>query len=369
MSLLRVMSLETETVAAQLGAEGYLVADTARSALFLLLQSLFKTTNRREVIVPCFCCESVVLSVLLSGGVPKLIDVSVENFSISLHLTEKAINSNTASIILPHMFGISAYSEHLFDLYSRHQNIIWIDDACQTYLNFDDCGRRLGSQLDFGLLSFDPSKPLDGQMGFLKLNSRKSYANGVMENAKKNCDNSGDKAQHYELKRLQSFYFGSLVSIHRETSQKIAANSNILRELKPLFSMHISPDEDQLDYAAKSLVEASSMNHPSGFFRKFLTQLGDDTQNFLSYNPKTSDKIWRLPILLNDQRNQRQLSYELRSRGIQVSNHYFALSYLFPQYANNCEIAEGVSSRILNLWFRSEDEAVRAADTISKFYK
>lgn len=156
--------------------------------------------------------------------------------------------------------------------------------------------------------------------------------------------------------------------MYREMNQGVTANLNVIRALKPLFSMHIEPTKDQLEEGAQSLVRAFSSNRPSGFFTEFLTQLGNTTQNCVPYIPKASDSIWRLPVLLNNRRHQRPLSYELRSRGIQVSNHYFALSFLFPQYADDCVIAEDISSRILNLWFNSEDEAVRAADTILKFY-
>ncbi len=356
------MYLKSKTVIDQLGVKEYLLADSARSALFFLLQSLFEVTKGREVIVPSFCCESVLLPVLYSGGVPRIVDVSLENYSLSMDITEETINKNTAAVIVPHIFGISAYSHHLFYLYERHQTVFWIDDACQTYLNRDESGRQLGSQLDFGLFSFDPSKPLHGHMGGVSLNSLKPSAKSIISFAKRKCDNSGDRGYHHQLKRSQAMYFGHLISMHRELNRKVTADLGIIDALKPLFSTHVSPTQGDLDIGLQSLEKSLALDTDSSFFPVFLNQLRNYSSNFIRFDFRKPDKIWRLPILLEDERHQQILSYRLRSQGIQVSNHYFALSLLFPQYAVDCGVSEDISSRILNVWFNSESEARLAAE-------
>jgi dTDP-4-amino-4,6-dideoxygalactose transaminase len=362
------MYFKNKAVVDQLGVREYLLADTARSALFFLFQSLFESTKRREVVVPSFCCESVLLPVIFCGGVPKLVDVSLENYSVSLDIIEKILNENTAAIIVPHMFGISAYSDRLFHLYEKHQNIFWVDDACQTFLNFDEDGRQLGRQLDFGLISFDPSKPLHGHMGAVLLNSSKLSAQIVISSAIIKCDNSGDKGHHHELKRSQALYFGHLISMHRELEKKATADLGIIEALKPLFSTHISPTQAELTAGFKSLDNALNSAPTSSFFNTFLNQLGSDSPNYTPFKPKRSDKLWRLPILLENERHQRPLSHLLRTHGIQVSNHYFALSLLFPDYAVDCAVSEDISSRILNIWFNSKDEALIAAKIIREYF-
>jgi len=352
----------------ELGVQRSSFGSTARSMLCTLLCAIFSLTSRREVIVPSFCCESVLISVLISGGKPVLNDVSFSNYSISIDHTKTLITRDTAAVIVPHMFGISAYSDQLFELHDKHKSIFWIDDACQTFLNLDASGRRIGFELDFGLISFHESKPLSGKLGGVLLTCEKSDAHLIMDKLKNNNTKFIDPSIHHQLRRFQEHYFSALIGLNRDLSIPSVANPLYIDKLRFLYSEIITPSVTELLQAGQSIRQSLSQSDqifPNNYFATYLMP----SPHYIIYHPRQSDRLWRVPLLLESPDHQRPLSYQLRSSRINVSNHYYPLSSLFPQYSQGRYQAESISSRILNLWFDSIVQAVRAAEIISTYFQ
>jgi dTDP-4-amino-4,6-dideoxygalactose transaminase len=115
-----------------------------------------------EVILPAFCCTSVVAPVLATGALPVLADVGQE-LNLTPESVETALTSRTRAIIVPHLFGNPADIEAIESL-ARSKGIRVIDDAAQAFgatLN----GRLLGTFGDAGIVSFGSGKVCFGVGG------------------------------------------------------------------------------------------------------------------------------------------------------------------------------------------------------------
>ena len=115
-----------------------------------------------EVVIPTFCCTSVVPPILAVGAQPVLADVG-EELNITAKTIEAALTDRTTAIIVPHLFGNPADIDAIVDL-ARPKNIRVIDDAAQA-LGATIDGRPVGSFGNAGILSFGSEKVCSGLGG------------------------------------------------------------------------------------------------------------------------------------------------------------------------------------------------------------
>ncbi|HXV81587.1 MAG TPA: DegT/DnrJ/EryC1/StrS family aminotransferase, partial [Candidatus Binatia bacterium] len=115
-----------------------------------------------EVVIPTFCCSSIVPPLLAVGGLPVLADVG-DDLNINADTAAGVLTEKTRAIIVPHLFGNPAEIEPIVDL-ARRKNIRVIDDAAQAFGATID-GRPAGSFGDVGILSFGSEKVCSGLGG------------------------------------------------------------------------------------------------------------------------------------------------------------------------------------------------------------
>jgi perosamine synthetase len=118
--------------------------------------------NGDEVILPTFCCSSVVPPVLAAGATPVLADVGPD-LNITAESVEAVLTPRTKAIIVPHLFGNPADIEAIEKI-AAEREIKVIDDAAQA-LGATLNGRPLGSFGDAGILSFGSGKVCFGTGG------------------------------------------------------------------------------------------------------------------------------------------------------------------------------------------------------------
>ena len=128
-----------------------------------------------EVVIPTFCCTSVVPPILAVGAHPVLADVG-EDLNITAETVEAVLTNKTKAIIVPHLFGNPADIDAIVDL-ARPKNIRVIDDAAQALGAAID-GRPVGSFGDVGILSFGSEKICFGLGGGVVVSRRKENLNG-----------------------------------------------------------------------------------------------------------------------------------------------------------------------------------------------
>ena len=123
-----------------------------------------------EVIVPTFCCTSVVPPIVAVGARPVLADIG-EELNITAETVEAALTKKTRAIVVPHLFGNPAGIHAIIDL-ARSKNIRVIDDAAQA-LGATIDGRPVGAFGDLGILSFGSEKVCFGLGGGVVVSRQK----------------------------------------------------------------------------------------------------------------------------------------------------------------------------------------------------
>jgi len=124
-----------------------------------------------EVIVPTFCCASIIPPVLAIGAVPVLADVG-DNLTLTSETVEAVRSPRTRAVIVAHLFGNPAAVETIANDCRRH-GLVLIDDAAQA-LGATSSGRPLGTFGDAGIISFGNGKICFGVGGGILVSHRAS---------------------------------------------------------------------------------------------------------------------------------------------------------------------------------------------------
>lgn len=144
-------------------AKEVVLANSGKSALAVVLRLLGVGSNS-EIILPSFCCASVVAAVISARCTPVFVDSDCYG-NIEYSSVLEALSLNTSAILVPHLFGREADSlTNLLDL-GRNRNIFIIEDVTQAFgLRFSD-GLLAGSRGDAAIFSCGMGKPIMGTGG------------------------------------------------------------------------------------------------------------------------------------------------------------------------------------------------------------
>jgi dTDP-4-amino-4,6-dideoxygalactose transaminase len=128
-----------------------------------------------EVVIPTFCCTSIVRPVHAIGARPVLAD-SGEDLNVTAGTIEPVLTKKTRAIVVPHLFGNPADIRTIIDL-AHVRDIRIIDDAAQA-LGATIDGQPAGSFGDAGVLSFGSEKICSGLGGGVLLARRRNLLDG-----------------------------------------------------------------------------------------------------------------------------------------------------------------------------------------------
>lgn len=143
------------------GAKFSIATGSGREAIKLALMGLDVQPGER-VVLPSFCCFSVLLPVLELGLEPVLADVG-EDLQIDPASVRRVIRSGDRALIVPHLFGGLADMPQLVEI-ARANGAAVIDDAAQAIGRQSDWGWA-GCGGDVGIFSFGLFKPLNALGG------------------------------------------------------------------------------------------------------------------------------------------------------------------------------------------------------------
>jgi dTDP-4-amino-4,6-dideoxygalactose transaminase len=129
-----------------------------------------------EVILPSFCCRSIVPPVLAVGAMPVLADVGPD-LNLTPEAVEAAITARTRAVVVAHLFGNPADTATVGEV-CRSRGIAVLDDAAQA-LGATRGGRMAGALGDVGVLSFGRGKVCFGTGGGALVVSRRDLLDGV----------------------------------------------------------------------------------------------------------------------------------------------------------------------------------------------
>src|SRR5262245_26824519 len=159
---------------ARLGVEEAVLCGSGSLALEIALRAC-DVGEGDEVVIPTFCCTSVVPPILAVGARPVLADVG-EELNITVEKVEAALTQETRAIVVPHLFGNPAAINSIVDL-AHSKDIRVIDDAAQA-LGATIDGRPVGSFGDLGILSFGSEKVCFGLGGGVVVSRQRKNLNG-----------------------------------------------------------------------------------------------------------------------------------------------------------------------------------------------
>ena len=111
-----------------------------------------------EVIVPSNTYIATVLSILISGNIPVLVEPDIATYNIDPCRIEEAITSNTKAIIIVHLYGKTCDMDPIIDICRRHK-LYLIEDCAQAH-GAEYKGKKAGSFGDMAAFSFYPTKNL-----------------------------------------------------------------------------------------------------------------------------------------------------------------------------------------------------------------
>jgi dTDP-4-amino-4,6-dideoxygalactose transaminase len=145
----------------ELDVQDTILCGSGSFALELALRSC-DVKSGDEVVVPAFCCTSIISPILAVGAYPVLADVG-DDLNLTAATVDPALSKRTRAIIVPHLFGNPVEIDSIIDL-TRGRGIRVIDDAAQA-LGASLDGRKLGTFGDAGILSFGNEKVCSGPGG------------------------------------------------------------------------------------------------------------------------------------------------------------------------------------------------------------
>ncbi len=103
-----------------------------RSALYALFKAL--TIENAEVIMPAYTCVVVPHAVVISGNIPKFVDITLKDYNMALDLLEEAFTPKTRVIMPTHLFGYPMDTDRVNEIASRaSQRILIIQDCAHSF--------------------------------------------------------------------------------------------------------------------------------------------------------------------------------------------------------------------------------------------
>jgi dTDP-4-amino-4,6-dideoxygalactose transaminase len=168
--------------ASYIGAKFALGTSYGRTALYLGLKAI--NVQEKEVIIPAFICTVVRHAVVAAGGIPRFVDVDLENLTYDVSDLRNKISERTKAIVLVHYFGRVARNMEQVIQVARERKIALVED-CAHSLGADYKGKKIGTFGDFGIFSLTKNTVNFGG-GVLVTNDAHLYQNAkkILKNEK-----------------------------------------------------------------------------------------------------------------------------------------------------------------------------------------
>lgn len=144
-----------------MGVPGVVLCDSGRTAIEIGLRAL-GIESGSEVIIPTFCCRSVIHPLLSLGIIPIFADVD-DSLSLTAQTVASSMTHRTRAVIVPHLFGNPVSITEIVELCAA-RGVYVIDDAAQA-LGATWQGQPLGTFGQVGILSFGKGKVCFGTGG------------------------------------------------------------------------------------------------------------------------------------------------------------------------------------------------------------
>jgi dTDP-4-amino-4,6-dideoxygalactose transaminase len=339
-------------LASWLDAEHAMTFGRGSTALYALFRTLAAETPEGEVLIPELCCETIPVAAWLAGLKPVMVDVDPETLGVSVGDVAEKLGPNTRALVLIHLFGIPVDIEP-FLLLKTHHDFLVIEDIAQA-VGGEHHSRRLGTQGDVALLSFDDRKILHGAGGALVIRERSRRSSSI-EAMRDEIDLRSSVHGSEQLKASLRNVTHGLADLSR--ADRGADIASPFRSLLPHYEPVVVLPRSGHDHGEIALqideIETERTRR-LGRYLRYKAGLRGSRWRVLDF-PEGA-MCWRVPIVAPNASAAVDASQRLLADGLPASNHYFP----FGQFVDgtSAPVADDIGRRLLNVWV---DDAVDTA--------
>lgn len=173
-----VAQFETE-FARTFAAKHALAFSYGRSALWAFFKAL--DIQNAEIIMPAYTCSVVAHAIVLSGNIPRFVDITLYDYNMDLEQVAAAINERTRAVIATHLFGYPLNVDRLNEIVrtaqARFGHKIWIIQDCAHSFGARWQGKLVCNEGDVALFGLNISKTITSIFGGMITTNNPTLAN------------------------------------------------------------------------------------------------------------------------------------------------------------------------------------------------
>ena len=181
-----------------------IITSQGRSACYFILSHLI-SNNKKKILISPFTLPEVIHSIFYAGGIPVYVDIDIKTGLPKIDDLEKLIASDTAAIIITHLYSnesnILQFKKYFFN------KIPIIEDVAINFGAKLEKNKPLGTIFDYGFCSFGIMKNLSTLNGGLLIVKDKKNFNKILINYESKL------TQYPLLPALKLIYFCILIDI------------------------------------------------------------------------------------------------------------------------------------------------------------
>lgn len=247
-----------------------------------------------EVIIPNFTIISCASAVLLTGAIPVIVDVKLEDMCIDVSKIEAAITAKTKAIMAVHIYGYAADMKEILEL-ARRYNLKVIEDAAEMHggeLEIEsNSWKRAGSFGDVSTFSFFVNKLISTGEGGMLLTDDLETANRL-----KLLRNLGFTTPRY-LHSIQGFNYRMTALQASLGISQVSRMSEILKIKSRLYEKYM---------------------HGLSGLEKYV--------KLPSYPSWIKSSYWVFPIVVSEETDRDKLVQFLSENDIETRNFFISMS-------------------------------------------
>tara|TARA_B100000989_G_scaffold299038_1_gene292337 strand:- start:6774 stop:7964 length:1191 start_codon:yes stop_codon:yes gene_type:complete len=158
----------------QLTNKRYTVMVNSGSSACLILSEILDLKKGDEFIVPALNFPTAIVPFLKKGLIPRVIDVSLDDFQIDINLIKKNITKKTKFLLIPNLIGYIPRWDKIRKIVGK--KIVLVEDSADT-LNPKINNILTGKYTDYTITSYYGSHIIScaGNGGALSLNNKREY--------------------------------------------------------------------------------------------------------------------------------------------------------------------------------------------------
>jgi dTDP-4-amino-4,6-dideoxygalactose transaminase len=138
-----------------------------RSALWAFFKAM--AIHDAEIIMPAYTCSVVAHAIVLSGNIPRFVDITLHDYNMDLDQVAEALNENTKAIIATHLFGYPLDVDRLMGIVreaeNRYGHKIWVIQDCAHSFGAKWKGKLVCNVGDAAIFGLNISKMITSIFG------------------------------------------------------------------------------------------------------------------------------------------------------------------------------------------------------------